>query len=356
MNLGITTAIALIACHGASADHFSVFAQKLLDEGYLVQIYASEHAVKKFQDRNIPITMVFERGEVKEVAEACQGLVVLTDVGSPTAIALQKAFAGRAMAYYDNPEPFVLGGYSDVANEVMQVAEKVLFANANLATSPLMDVPLEKRVGIGYYPIAQAEKIAKRRAVEREDMRKRWFEQQGIEDRGQKLLVYIGGNNEEYFNKAFPAFLEFLEQDLPGYIFILQQHPAVKGKQQYSPKLVLSDWTTDDISVIADGALYYQTSMGPQLALAGIPIVQIGHQTYEDVMVRSGICPSVTKSEEFADILQNFKLSEDKELIYQSIGIREDWLERLKSEINSRRYPHIRPNLGALNSHQINRE
>jgi hypothetical protein len=356
VNLGITTAIALIACHGASADHFSVFAQKLLDEGYQVQIYASEHAVKKFQDRNIPITMVFERDEVQKIAEACQCSVVLTDVGSPTDIALQKAFAGRAMAYYDNPEPVVPGGYSDVANEVMQLAEKVLFANANLANNPLMDVPLEKRVGIGYYPVAQAEKIAGRRAAEGGTMRKRWFEQQGIEDRGQKLLVYFGGNNEEYFTKAFPAFLEFLEQDLPGYIFILQQHPAAKGKQQYSPKLVLSDWTTDDISVIADGALYYQTSMGPQLALTGIPIVQVGHQTYEDVMVRSGICPSVTKREEFTETLQNLKLSDDKESIYLSIGIREDWLERLKSEINLRRHPHIRPNLCALNSHQIDRE
>lgn len=279
--------------------------------------------------------MVFENHDVQKIAEACQGSVVLTDVGSPTDIALQKAFAGRAMAYYDNPEPFVPGGYSDVANEVMQLAEKVLFANANLATSPLMDIPLEKRVGIGYYPIAQAEKLANRRAAEGKSMRKRWFEQQGIEDRGQKLLVYFGGNNEVYFTKAFPAFLEFLEQDLPGYIFILQQHPAAKGKQQYSTKLIPSDWTTDDIQVIADGALYYQTSMGPQLALAGIPIVQVGHQTYEDVMVRSGICPSVTKGEDFVEILQNLKSPEDKESIYQSIGIREDWFERLHSELCS---------------------
>lgn len=331
----LTAAIALIACHGASADHFSVFAQKLLSEGYTVQVFASEHAVKKFQDRNIPITMVFEDHDVQRIADACQGSIVLTDVGSPTDIALQKAFTGRAMAYYDNPEPYVPGEYSQIANEVMQLAEKVLFANANLATSPLMDIPLEKRVGIGFFPVAQAEKLAKRRAEEGESMRKRWFEQQGIEDRGQKLLVYFGGNNEVYFTKAFPAFLEFLEQDLPGYIFILQQHPAAKGKQQYSPKLVLSDWTTDDIQIIADGALYYQTSMGPQLALAGIPIVQVGHQTYEDVMVRSGICPSVTKREDFAGVISSLKTTQEKESIYQSIGIQKDWFERFKSELYS---------------------
>jgi len=342
----------MIACHGASADHFSVFAQKLLDEGYQVSIYASEHAVKKFQDRNIPITMAFYIADdpASAIAEECYGLIVLTDVGSPYDITLQKALSGRAalhMAYYDNPEPYVPGGYSQVAYEVMELAQKVLFANANLEMSEGLSIPFEKRIGIGYYPIAQAEKISKRRVEDGKQLRRRWFEQQGMEDQGQKLLVYFGGNNEEYFAKAFPAFIQFLAQELPGYIFILQQHPAAKGKQQYSPKLILSDWSTDDIQVIADGALYYQTSMGPQLALAGIPIVQVGHQTYEDVMVRSGICPSVTSPEEFLGVIAKLEAATEKESIYQSIGFHEGWLERLKSVINSRSFPL--PNLGEQN-------
>lgn len=331
-------AITLIACHGASADHFSVFAEKLLSEGYDVRIFASEHAFKKFEAKKIPITLSFALSEddesvlAQKIALQCRDSVVVTDVGHPFDITLQKTLNG-AIAYYDNPEPFVPGGYSKVANEVMQAARRVLFANANLETSSLMDLPLEKRVGLGYYPIAQAEKIARRRAEEGEALRRRWFEQLGIEDQGQKILVYFGGNNEEYFSKAFPAFLQFLEQDLPGVIFILQQHPAAKGKQQYSPKLILSDWTSDDIQVIAEGALYYQTSMGPQFALAGIPMVQVGHQTYEDVMVRSGICPSVTTIEDFAKILTLLNTAEDRESIYKTIGIREDWFEVLKQAL-----------------------
>jgi hypothetical protein len=45
--------ICLIACHGGSADHFAIFAENLIQEGYEVQVYASNLVVKKFQDRNI---------------------------------------------------------------------------------------------------------------------------------------------------------------------------------------------------------------------------------------------------------------------------------------------------------------
>ncbi len=331
--------ICLIACHGASADHFAVFAQKLLDEGYQVRIYASEHAVKKFQDRKIPITMSFKVDECKasEIAESCADSVVLTDVGHPFDITLQQALNG-AIAYYDNPEPLVPGGYSKVAGEVMKLASKVLFANANLETSPLLDVPFEKRVGLGYYPTAAAEKVAKRRAEEGKRMRQQF----GYEDK--KIMVYFGGNNEEYFGEAFPAFLSFLSEDLTDYIFVLQQHPAAKEKNidrqmvQDAP-LIISDWTSEDIQVIADGALYYQTSMGPQFALAGIPMLQVGHKTYEDVMVRSGMCPSVTNGEDFAEQIAKMEPTlmseEQRQAIYKIIGIRDDWFERLKVELCS---------------------
>ncbi|MBS0629201.1 MAG: hypothetical protein JSS30_03125 [Verrucomicrobia bacterium] len=328
-----TAVITMIACHGASADHFAVFAKQLSDEGRQVRIYASEHAVKKFQDRQIPIQMVFNTEEdlAEEIAENCAGTLVLTDVGHPFAIDLHKALGG-AIAYYDNPEPFVPGGYSKVAEEVMKLARKVIFANSNLEASPLIDLPLEKRVGLGYYPTAAAEKVVKRRIEEREKMRRQF----GYADK--KILVYFGGNNEEYFKEAFPAFLEFLEQDLPGYIFVLQPHPAAKDKQLMSPKLILSNWSSEDIQVIADGALYYQTSMGPQFALAGIPMLQVGHKTYEDVMVRSGLCPSVTNGADFAEKITQMKPieigAEQRQAIYKSLGIRHDWFERLKVELS----------------------
>lgn len=338
-------AITLIACHGASADHFSVFAEKLLSEGYEVRIYASEHAVKKFQDRNVPIYRSFktEDGDALEIALECKGSVVLTDVGHPFTITLQKTLASKApevfrLAYYDNPEPYVPGGYSQVAIEVMKAAQRVLFANANLETSSLIDIPFENRVGLGYYPTAKADKIAKRRREEYKKLRQQF----GVE--GKKVLVYFGGNNEEYFTKAFPAFLSFLPNDLTDTIFILQQHPAAKAKnidrqmaEERGAKILISDWTSDDIQVIADGALYYQTSMGPQFALAGIPMLQVGHNTYEDVMVRSGLCPSVTNREDFMEAIAKMQpavvTEEQRQSIYKSIGIRADWFEIFKQAL-----------------------
>lgn len=294
-----TAVICLIACHGASADHFSVFAKKLSDEGVPVLIFSSEHALKKFQDREVPVAIVFDPAAGEEeklalkLALSCYGAVAVTDVGHPFNRKLHEAMMGKALthiAYYDNPEPFVPGGYSAVAGEVMAAADRILFANANLSSdSALKDVPLCKRIGLGYYPVAAAEKVAKRRSEEGEKLRQRFLGLHGLED--QKILVYFGGNNEEYYGAAFPAFLNCLEADLPNTIFVLQQHPAAKTKNLDRQMLeewklmhpeaavIVSEWNSEDIQVIADGALYYQTSMGPQFALAGIPMLQIGHKT-----------------------------------------------------------------------------
>ncbi len=54
---------------------------------------------------------------------------------------------------------------------------------------------------------------------------------------------------------------------------------------------------------MADAAFYYQTSMGPQFVLAGIPTVQIAHETYQDILVKNKLSPSVTDVEQFLDVL-----------------------------------------------------
>lgn len=366
------TTLCLIACHGASGDHFSVFAENLIKEGYQVQVYASEHALKKFQDRNISVSMSFkitpgeEIGLAKQIAQQCANKVIITDVGNPFNALLQKTIKAEApetlrLAYYDNPEPFVPGGYSKVAAEVMQAADRVLFANANLAKTTLYSEPgkelaLKDRVGLGYYPTAQADQTLARRAAEKEVKRKELFDQQGLKDTGQKVLVYFGGNNETYFSEAFPAFLKFLTagiEDLSNIVFVMQQHPAAKtknidrglletwikehGTSQHAPQILISDWNSNDVQVIADGALYYQTSMGPLFALAGIPMAQVGHDTYEDVMVRSGLCPSATNSSDFVSIITKLNAVEVSENsrreIFKSLGIQENWLDILKKAL-----------------------
>lgn len=282
-------------------------------------------------------------------------------------IKVQKALEHHApqatrFAYYDNPEPYVPGGYSTIASQVMQAAQGVLFANSNLTQASIFQAPNEeidlgsrKKVGIGYYPIDQAEKIAKRRTQKKLALRQQLFQKNGIGDQGQQLLVYFGGNNEEYFSKALPAFLSLLEEgivksDFTNLVVVLQQHPGAKAKNidrnlfeewakshtQNSPKIIISESNSDEVQILADGAFYYQTSMGPQFVLAGIPAVQIGHETYEDILVKNGLSPSVTKVDQLIDAIQNLKQPKQelpRSLILERLGIKKDWLQTLETTI-----------------------
>lgn len=376
-----TAAVCFIACHGGPADHFSTFAEDLIKKGYQVEIYATGPALKKFQDRHLEIVKPFslenvsEEAAAEELAQKCgNAKVVVTDVGHVFDVTLQKTLASHApkalrLAYYDNPEPYVPGGYSSVAAKVMMAAQGVLFANRSLSKTPIYQAPTEeiplapeKRVGIGYYPISQAEKIAKRRAVDQSQVRAQLFAKHSLIDRGQKVLVYAGGNNDEYFSKALPAFLGFIEgasqlQDLSNIVVLLQQHPGAKEKnldvnlvQQWMgehiqgdiPRILISEMSSDEAQVVADAMLYYQTSMGPQFVLAGIPTMQVGHNTYEDILVKNRLCPSVTDSVGLVNALTDLseKVGEESghEAIYQGLGITPHWAVQLEDAIN-----HFKP-------------
>ena len=129
------------------------------------------------------------------------------------------------------------------------MAEGVLFANQTLIEADIfsaigekIDFGDKKRFGIGYYPINQAEKIAEKKSPIMRRVRSEFLMKNGIEDTGQKVLVYFGGNNEEYFTKAFPAFLSFIaessEENNPKDItIVIQQHPGAKAKNQDGRKL-----------------------------------------------------------------------------------------------------------------------
>lgn len=371
-------AICFIACHGGAADHFAVFADDLVKKGHSVQIYATGPALNKFQRCKIEGLHEFsledgksEKQVAEELAAKCQrAAVVITDVGHVFDLALQKALANIAprverIAYYDNPESYVPGGYSETASQVMQHAHKVLFANANLAKDPIYqapskEVPLacDSKIGLGYYPLQQAQGIAKRRASEQTQMRAKFFSHYDVVDKGQKVFVYAGGNNEAYFSKALPACLQFIgnlsiERDLSDIVIVLQQHPGAKAKNidahlveqwlkergnPYFPKVIISDMSTDDALVLADTMLYYQTSMGPQFVLAGIPTVQIGHECYEDILVKNRLCLVVNSAENLELALQALQESEaqaSSEVVETGLGIRSNWSERLERVVSN---------------------
>ena len=381
MSLSVSTAaICFIACHGGPADHFATFAEDLVSKGYTVEIYATDPAFKKLEDRKIELLTHFSLENISEekaasdLAKRCSGAsVIITDVGHSFDIALQQALSREAssslrLAYYDNPEGSVPGGYSAVAAKVMVAAQKVLFANANLVETPFYSAPSEeiclapeKRIGIGYYPIHQAEKIAKRRLSDHDLIRTQIFSRYSLTDQGQKVLVYAGGNNQEYFSKAFPAFLQFLtdaslKSDLSNFVVLLQQHPGAKkenfdaqlvhqwlaqyGQERKAPQFFVSELNSDDAQVVADGMLYYQTSMGPQFVLAGISTIQVGHDTYEDILVKNQLCATATDPKGLIDALDGLQGSVEKksgdEAIREGLGIYSDWADRLETVVNNR--------------------
>ncbi|HEV8052000.1 MAG TPA: hypothetical protein VGP47_05860, partial [Parachlamydiaceae bacterium] len=370
-----TAAVFLIACHGGPADHFATYAEVLAKQGHQVHIQASGPALKKFQERGIEVKSPFSLDNLtieeedclaQTIAKTCStASVVLTDIGHIFDIKIQKALSLNApgiprFAYYDNPEPFVPGGYSSTAAEVIAISHGVLFANETLAKAKIYSAADQeisfddkKRFGIGYYPIAQAEKIAEKRKIEHADTRSTFLAKNDIADTGQKILVYFGGNNEEYYSKAFPAFLSLIAEtalqiDFNNTVIVIQQHPGAKvknqdglqveawvkvyGEQTVLPRVVVSNFSSDQAQVLADAALYYQTSMGPQFVLEGIPTIQIGHETFDDILVRNHLAPSVTSVTGLIQAMESLDQAKaiSPQDILSSLGIREDWQETLQ--------------------------
>lgn len=375
------TVITLVACHGASADHFAIYAERLLKDNYRASIFTSEHGVKKFQDRGITINQEFSLGNLtgaqeeslaRQIATTCSmSSILITDVGHLFAEKVHKALQDQTpemdrYAYYDNPESYVPGGYSQVASKVMLAAKGTIFANENLANEPIFSSPTieidfgtRKRVGLGYYPLEQAEKIAKRRNEEHESLRSQFLEDNRIDQQIRQVIAYFGGNNEVYFEQALPAFLSLLSQsmqeiDLSHFVCILQQHPVAKlenidGLQvvewlkenqgnPYAPKIIISNFGSDLAQIICNHAFYYQTSMGPQLAW-NIPTTQIGHDTYEDILVKNNLAKSITSKEELTRLIKEMKPETNQEksheIIRNKLGIRQDWFKILKSILTS---------------------
>jgi hypothetical protein len=377
--LAVQAAICFVALHAGPAEHFATFAKNLSNDGVTVEVFASGPALKKFQDHGFETVTSFSLDhlsleeedalaeQLAKVSSKCT--VIMTDVGHPFDIKLQKAVARQSktvhrLAYYDNSEPYVPGGYSETASQVMLAADEVLFANSHLANAPLFQEPGKeilfgtvKKIGIGYYPTPQADEIAKRRISQPPSIRRQLFLKNNLEDKGQKVLVYFGGNNNEYFTKAFPAFLSFLTEGIQSFdfshlIFVLQQHPGAKkinldvnmltewasryGNEAYAPKIVISDLTSEDAQVVADEAFYYQTSMAPQFILAGIPTVQIGHETFPDILVRNRLIPTVTNTCQFIEVIENLACPQyeiPRNVVLEQLGIKKDWFETLKKHL-----------------------
>lgn len=130
-------------------------------------------------------------------------------------------------------------------------------------------------------------------------------------------------------------------------MIVIQQHPGAKitnqdreqvsltlkefGDKKGMPKIIVSDFSTDEAQVLADAACYYQTSMAAQFALAEIPTFQIGHEPYNDILIKNSYAPAITDAIQFVrqieDLQKGIVKLPPRNLILKSLGIREDWVK-----------------------------
>jgi hypothetical protein len=380
----LAAAIAFVVCDGGPANHLTALTPHLPPQTNLVAIYAATGPAydtfsrsEEITKRKITVTPFSTEGSAEKVRECAQQIVqqittaagqqpllVITDMGKPFAAAIHRALSKISSetpiirgAYYDNPEDYVPGGFSDAAALVLSSTQVIFFANYNLANQPIYARPGEeivldtqKKWGIGYYPTERAKQIEdKRKTTDQATLRQQLFSHYQLADTRQKIVGYIGGNNEEYFNLAFPAFLSLLEQnisevDFSNVVFLVHQHPGAKAKNldkglltewqermrtiPGAPTVLLSPFkSSDDLLVATDSAFYYQTSMNLISVLAGVPTAQIGHKPYLDTLVRQSLIPSITTKEQLADFLneREHPQATKKMPIPLEVGICEDY-------------------------------
>ncbi|CAF3378763.1 unnamed protein product [Rotaria socialis] len=377
--------VCFIVCDNGPAAHFIEFTQHLVANGKLrVDIYASESVRAKFKDLSLSdevtlfhfklggLTNKQEQSLALEIIKNCfirEAKQIIVDIANEFNIKLHAAFDkldlmscnSRFWCYYDNPEQYVPGGYSIRSGEMIKSSRNILFANINLVereskifSLPNVQINLKNKNirGIGYYPIEIAEELHQRRQIERNLLRKKYGW-----NNIKYLFIYFGGNNQVYYEQAFPIFLSFLSSSIDNQfckdiLFLVHQHPAAKLEnrdglllQQWlinnrSSQVMLSSLTSDEAQLLADGILYHQTSMAPQFALIGLPVMQVTHQIYEDSLVKHNLCEIATNSIEFSNGLkllkeksQSSNFIEHKKLIYDAIGYRFDWVQNLENII-----------------------
>ncbi len=155
--------------------------------------------------------------ELAAISDQFSAVIVDIAPQSEEVLELFQTLGKKTYVYYDNPEEFVPGGYSETANKIRAIADRTLFANANLATG-------EKDIGIGYSPVVND--VLEIRKMRETSDRTAFLKKHEIEDTGQKIIVYFEGANETHYTQAFPHFLDLLKEwDFSNTVLVFQQHP-----------------------------------------------------------------------------------------------------------------------------------
>jgi hypothetical protein len=337
---------AFITLHSLPAEHFVSFEQVLQD--YSVPSYTIFGDVAKsalkgkapFYDLDL-LDKTNMEGFAEEIAKVCEcAQTIFVAIGHESSGYILKAIqdmygdSKRVIVYYDNPESFVPGGYSVVAQSAIALGrpKEILFANKNLAFDEVevcKGLDGIKRVGLGFYSMEQIEMLRMMRADRKKEGR---------------VFIYLGGSetNTEYMDKAFPAFLDMIQkmsfEKVPTTI-LFRGHPRSSGLDfaqlqaiskpgltvQTAPKDLLTSLS------LADYAFYYQTSLSPLLVLGGVNPIQVGHEVYHETLVDRGIIPVATTFEEVERIVGGPFFLPSDEVVYDAIGYDPKWQETLLS-------------------------
>lgn len=345
-----------LACHPNAGGHMADFKSSLDKQGVATTFLAADKAYDAAVRRGSSSVERISSEHAKAVALRLHQSAdrVIADVGSEfSALVFQELDALNSkvvkIAYYDNPEPFVPGGYSATAAAVIRAADGVLFANAALAKETIydgdkkpLDLSAKKRHGLGYFAFEKLEEYRQQRLGEtRPTKRAEFFAKAGLEDRGQKLLVFLGGANETYEKQVLPALGEiFREASLDKSIVVLQRHPRASDAdcelfEALPANFVLSPMDFDSALVMADQVAYYQTSASVYFPLMGLPAIQLGHEPYEDLLIRNALCSFAGTADGLTAFLQAEKSSttapegEELQTLYRLIGADPHWAKHL---------------------------
>lgn len=335
---------AFITLHSLPAEHFVCFENVYKDvlPTYMIFGDVAKRALKDrppyFDLDSLDKTdMEAFADEVARICDCAQ--IIFVSIGHASSGYIIKALretygdTKRLIVYYDNPEAFVPGGYSEVAEAAIAFGQpkEILFANKNLARADVeifKGVEGVKKTGLGFYAMEQVEALKAMRV--------------GKEKSEGRVFLYLGGSetNTEYMEKALPAFIEMLRgmsfEEEPTTLYF-RGHPRSSGvdfaavEAIAKPGLTVLKAPKDLLEslAIADYALYYQTSLSPLLVLGGIQAIQVGHEVYRETLVDKRIIPVAKTFSELEEILKRAPDAYSERAIYDVIGYDPAWKENL---------------------------
>jgi hypothetical protein len=306
--------------------------------------------------------------------------VVFTGVASSFDIEIHKALATYAphvkrISFYDSPDEY-LPGYSEMAAQVMNVSERILFANIDFVSYKTLDHPIvvatlpriseqeantasQQFSSLGYVHTDAASMLAKKRKsshlhahqmiVEKLGLYSCFHQEKNAIGTQYTILPYLP-EKTEYQQQKFESFLTLLKQasaekDLSHLLILVQAitpfakmiETAIaswKDKDNSQlPLILVSPFNLEFSLIAADGLLYHSSPFAHQVALAGISTIQIGSDTISDILVKKGIGSKATSGPEFIQCL-NLKNTCGEMQILNDLGFSLFWAESLASSLH----------------------